>query len=528
MQTSIPQLVADLGARFQELETTFHRAYWDSQVAATPDTQRRRAALELEVRRMKGNKDHYRAVLDALDEEVHDPVVRRQLEILRLSLMGNQMGDEQRATLVELSSSIDSEFSAFRATVNGERMSDNEIVALLRKSSDLERRKEAWYASKQVGVAVAERVVDLVRTRNEIALALGFADYYRMSLELQELPEQWLFDRLDELDELTRAPYASWKEGVDDRLRKRFGVVDVRPWHYADPFFQETPSDGGVDLDPLLRERDVVSLVARTFAGWGVEIGPVLSRSSLYPADLKSQHAFCLDVDRTGDDVRILANVVPGERWITVMLHEAGHAAYDVSIDGRLPYLLHRPTHIFVTEAIAILCGRLPRRGDWLRRVADIDDATVDSLEIALGRARTADSLQFARWGLVMTHFERELYSDPGGDLDERWWSLVERFQMIDRPDHFPSGGWASKVHLAVAPVYYQNYLLGELLASQLTVAMAPRGGSPVGDPAVGEFLVDRVFRAGALMRWDSLIEEATGSELSVSAFADEIKAEPT
>ena len=39
---------------------------------------------------------------------------------------------------------------------------------------------------------------------------------------------------------------------------------------------------------------------------------------------------------------------------------------------------------------------------------------------------------------------------------------------------------WASKIHLAVAPVYYQSYLLGELLASQLDQAVreAPAASS--------------------------------------------------
>jgi riboflavin biosynthesis protein RibD len=49
---------------------------------------------------------------------------------------------------------------------------------------------------------------------------------------------------------------------------------------------------------------------------------------------------------------------VPGERWINIMLHESGHAAYDVAIDRALPYLLHRAAHTFVTEAIAILAQR--------------------------------------------------------------------------------------------------------------------------------------------------------------------------
>lgn len=523
--TSVPQFVGDLQARLQDLETRFHDAYWRSQVKATPENGSRRAQLELELRRLKGDSDIYASLQSALDEEIHDPVLEKQLDVLNRSLTGNQMDDSHRVAIVDLGTEIESDFAVFRPTVEGQRLSDNDIIEVLAASNDGRHRERVWRASKQVGATVANRIRDLVRTRNEVALALGYADFYRMSLELQELPEEWLFQRLDELDELTASPYAGWKTDLDERLRDRFGVRTVLPWHYADPFFQETPPDARVTLDKELEGIDAADAAVKTFEGWGIDIRRVIEQSDLYPRDQKCQHAFCLDVDRSGRNVRVLANVVPGERWITTMLHESGHAAYDISFDQRLPYLLRRPTHIFVTEAIAILCGRFARDPEWLRDIAGIDTATADELSRRLMQANAAESMQFARWGLVMSHFERDLYGDPEGDLDERWWHYVERFQLIDRPDDLPHGGWASKIHLAVAPVYYQNYLLGEMLASQLAATMRAECGGVVGAGGAGEFLIHRIFRAGALVRWDALIEEATGSELSAKSFSAEVAA---
>jgi peptidyl-dipeptidase A len=521
--TSVPHLVSDLEARFMDLETRFHEAYWDSQVKVTPETEARRAEIELELRRLKGDPASYQAISNIAEDDVHDPVMARQVNVLHRSLTGNQMDDAHRVALVNLGSAVESEFAAFRPTVDGRRFTDNEIHEILDTSDDLSRREDVWRASKEVGQAVAERVRDLVRTRNEVALSLGFADYYRMSLELQELSEEWLFEKLDDLEELTRAPFAAWKEGVDAELKRRFNASTVMPWHYADPFFQEAPREGSVDLDPFLRPIDPAEVSVKTFEGWGIDIRPVIDKSDIFPRDLKSQHAFCLDVDRTGRNVRILANVVPGERWTTVMLHESGHAAYDISFNKRMPYLLRRPTHIFVTEAIAIMCGRFARDPAWLRDIAGIPSSDVAQLGDSLARANAAESLQFARWGLVMAHFERDLYADPEGDLDERWWDHVERLQMIDRPDDVPVGGWASKIHLAVAPVYYHNYLLGEMLASQLSHTMMKVCGGVIGSKSAGEFLTERVFRSGAFMRWDALIEEATGTGLSATAFGADV-----
>jgi peptidyl-dipeptidase A len=522
MTQSAHRLIASLEQRIKPLEIEFHKAYWDSQIDARPEHEERRAELELELRRAKGDPEALAAVNEQLSEDLHDPVIRRQLEVLRLSLTGNQMGDEQREQVVQLSSAIESDFASYRPQVNGRALSDNDIEDFLRLSDDSEERKRVWYASKEVGAVVASRVRELARVRNQVALDLGYGDYFQMSLDLQELSEDWLFNALGDLGRLTEEPFKFWKQELDDRLVSRFGTQRLYPWHYADPFFQAPPPGGRIELDQFFDKDTAADLAHKTFAGWDIDLSGVMESSDLYPRANKCQHAFCLDVDRARD-VRILANVVPGERWVEVMLHESGHAAYDVSIDPQLPYLLRRPTHIFVTEAIAILSGRLLRDPDWLRDVAGIADSEVSEIESTLKAGLAAHSLLFSRWGLVMVHFERELYADPEADLDARWWELVERFQLVQAPDDPPEGAWASKIHVAVAPVYYQNYLLGELLASQLRATAENHAGGLIGRAQAGRFFKERLFRPGALLRWDSLIEEATGAPLSAEHFAADV-----
>jgi peptidyl-dipeptidase A len=519
------RVVSTLEGRIRELETEFRSAYWESQVAATPENERRRAELELELRRVKGDPEALNAVESALQEELHEPELQRQLEVLRLSLTGNQMDETRREAIVELSSSIESDFASHRPLVDHKRVSENEITEILKSSNDEEQRKRAWEAAKEIGELVAERVRELVRLRNATALDLGFADFYSMALELQEISEEWLFSILDELDQLTAEPFVDWKRELDGRLRERFAVDDVMPWHYADPFFQSLPVDGRVELDATLERSSATDLAAKTFSDWGIDLAPMLAASDLYPRENKSQHAFCIDIDRSGEDVRILANVVPGERWVEIMLHESGHAAYDVSLGKELPYFLRRSAHTFVTEAVAILSGRLVHDPIWLQQVAGISPAEVRLVEDALARATRAKILLFARWGLVVTHFERELYQDPEMDLNSRWWELVERFQGVAPPEGRSAPDWAAKIHIAAAPAYYHNYLLGEMLASQLRATFEQECGGLIGAAAVGELLVERVFKPGALLRWDSIVEEATGRGLSARDLAADVGA---
>lgn len=521
------RVVDDFQERLQPLEIAFHRDYWDSQVSATSENEARRARSELALRELKGDPVMLDAVNEALGDGMHEPVLRRQLQVLRVSLTANQMTDAQRREMVEVTGKVESEFAKYRPKVDGKTLSENDIQSVLETSDDSEERRRVWLASKEIGHRVGGRVRELARLHNGVALELGYADYYRMALDLQEISEDWLFGVLDELDALTRDSFARWKEELDAGLRSRFGTEDLRPWHYSDPFFQYAPDKGSdLNLDRYFSGTSTAAdLAFKTFAALGIDLAGVLEKSDLYPRDLKCQHAFCLDIDRTGNDVRVLANVVPGERWVEVMLHECGHAAYDISIDRRLPYLLHRPAHTFVTEAMALLSGRLTRDVHWLTTIAGVPGADVSPLAERLQRSSAIQSTMFARWVLVMTHFERALYRDPETDLDELWWDLVERFQLVARPDEPVPGAWASKIHVAVAPVYYHNYLLGELLASQLEEAIRERCPGGILSREAGEVLKSGLFSHGNLMRWDKVIEEATGRPLSATAFAAQVTA---
>ena len=124
---------------------------------------------------------------------------------------------------------------------------------------------------------------------------------------------------------------------------------------------------------------------------------------------------------------------------------------------------------------------------------------------------------------LVVTHFEQRLYADPDDDLDTLWWDLVERYQLVHRPDDRHAPDWAAKIHLAVVPVYYQNYLYGELVASQLHATLYDRFGGLVDKSAAGRFLVDEFFAPAASRRWDQLVADATGEPLSARHLAEQL-----
>jgi peptidyl-dipeptidase A len=517
------ELVAQLEARLRPLELDAATAWWDAANFVSPETEARRISADIAVRDALADPDVFAAIRHARSRDDLDPLVARQLDLLYEAFVPQQTPAPLRTRIVELEAEVEAAFNAFRGELDGRQVDDNEILKILRGSDDARERRRAWEASKQVGAQVAERVRELARVRNEAARSLGFRDHFALVLATSELDEDRLMATLDEVEQATREPFAQWKAELDVELARRFGcpVEELRPWHYDDPFFQEPPISGAVDLDPLFADADVEALTVRTYDRIGLDIRAALKRSDLLPREGKSQHAFCADIDRDGD-VRVLCNVTPSERWMSTMLHEFGHAVYDLEVDRGLPWLL-RTMHPLTTEGIAMLFGRLPLDASWLASVVGVDAGEVDSLRTRLARSQRAALLVFARWVLVMTTFERGLYADPDADHDTRWWDLVERFQLVARPPQRRAPDWAAKVHFAVAPVYYQNYLYGEMVASQLDATLQRVAGGLVDREEAGVYLAQRFFRPGASLRWDALMEEATGEPLSVRHFAAQL-----
>lgn len=520
-----PRALADRAEEtLRPLARARNLAWWEANTEANDENARRRAETDLAYSDALADRDLYAAVRAARPAG-GDPHTRRRLDLLHDRMLPHQVPAPLRERIVELEAAVESRFARHRGVVRGAEVDDNAIKRILRESDDPEERREAWEASKTVGAAVAEDVRELARLRNEAARSLGYRDWFALSLATDELDEGKLLATLEQADRATAEPFARWKASLDGRLAERFrcAVPELRPWHYADPFFQETPVEGGVDLDPLFEGQDVVALARRTFEGLGLEVAGILDRSDLFPRPAKCQHAFCLDVDREGD-VRVLANVVANHDWTDTMLHELGHGVYDLGFGDDLPWLL-RGTHLVTTEATALLFGALAGDREWLERVLGLSPREGGELAGPLRAARAAELLVFTRWVLVMTGFERRLYADPESDLDAAWWELVARHQLVTPPEGRRAPDWAAKIHIATAPVYYHTYLYGAIVAAQLRDALAESAGGLVDRPQAGAQLRERLFCPGQSVRWDRLVEQASGRPLSVSSLAREVAA---
>jgi len=517
-------------SRIKPLEKTKNLAYWNAAITGSSEEYERYSILEIEMKNIYSDTEDFKALSEIKKaDRIKEPLLVRQTSILYDSYLENQIDTTLLRDLVERSTAIEENFNTFRADINGQKMTNNEILVILKEETDSIKRRQAWEGSKQIGQVVANDIRELARKRNEAARTLGFSNFFEMQLTLSELNEEKLFMIFDELDTLTAGAFFKMKAKVDSSLANRYGIKprDMKPWHYHDPFFQEAPSYLDLDLDSFFEGKDIIDISKKFFDGIGLEVDGILGRSDLYEKEGKNQHAFCTDIDREGD-VRILVNIKDNASWTETTLHELGHAVYDQYIDMTLPYILRQSAHTLTTEGVAMLMGRQVKNPDWLKDMMGITEEEKEQLQGPVRELLTAFELTFSRWCQVMVRFEKGLYTDPDQDLNALWWELVEKYQGLKKPEGRDEPDWAAKIHIAAYPVYYHNYMLGELFASQMQAAIARdvlhlSAGTDLsfaGHPEVGAYLIEKIFSPGASLEWEEFVVQATGEPLSAKHFA--------
>ncbi|RPH95204.1 MAG: peptidase M3 [Calditrichaeota bacterium] len=511
------------------LQMAANIAYWEAATTGKDENFDLFSQYDLQLKKITGDQKQFEILKTLLTQTATDSLLKRQLQVIYNQFLPNQIDPLLQQRIVNQTSLVERKFSTFRGEMNGTLVNQNEIDAILKTEKNSDIRQAAWEAGKQVGEAVSMDILHLVKLRNEAAQSLGFANFHTLSLTSAEQDPDQLDALMAELQQLSEEPFLRIKAELDSILSFNYDIDrhNLMPWHYHDLFFQETPQIFAVDLDRYYENRDVVELARLFFQGIHLPVDQILLHSDLYERAGKNPHAFSTDIDREGD-VRILCNVVNNERWMETMLHELGHATYDQYQSPSTPWLLRGAAHSFTTEGVAMFFGRLSRHPVWMQEMLGLSNQERDEITAVADKYMQLKQIIFARWAMVMYYFEKEMYANPDQDLNALWWGLIKKYQHVTPPPQRIKPDWATKIHIALYPAYYHNYLLGELFASQLYEYYRDNVLKAASDEQVawveqiklGDFMRKRVFTLGAKYPWQEMIKKATGEYLSAAAFA--------
>ena len=530
-EMELKNFIQEKVAQLSKLEARVNLADWEAATSGTKEAYKKLEEAKNQYVKFLSNKEDFHFLKKWMERksEIKDPLLRRQLEVLYNYYLLNQGEPELMERINSLETEIVRKFSTYRAKIDGKEYSANDIDEILKNSTDEALRRKAWEAQKAVGRVIEAQLKELVKLRNELARSLGFKNFYEMKLRATEMDPVELFKILDKVAEITEEPFAKLKERIDREIAKKRGKSpeELMPWDYEDPFFQEAPAVFKVDLDRFYRGKDIAKLALSYYDSIGIDLHDVIERSDLFERPGKNPHAFEIDINRAGD-VRVLLNIKDNEYWMSTTLHELGHAAYSKYVDRtNLPYLLRMEAHMFATEAVAMFFEDMTKNPYWMMEVLHVKRQDIAPYARAMKEYLSAKALVFARWDMVMTHFERDMYANPDQDLNALWWRYKEKYQHLRKPEGRDEPDWAAKIHISLYPVYYHNYMLGQLLACQFYhyITQNIYGGktdvSFAGNPEIGKFFMDRVFSLGAKFRWDEMIKQATGEPLNVNYFVE-------
>jgi peptidyl-dipeptidase A len=521
-------------ATFELAETS---SYWTAANSGKKEDWDKTGLAKLALKKFHSDPKKYKLIKELLTHKKEmKQITVRSLEVAQLAFKGNQLPKDLLEKMVKSEKEIEKSFASFRGKLKGKAYSNNELMTKLKKEKKSSKRKAIWQALKAVGNNVGPKLIALAKIRNEAAKKLGFKNYWYMKIHLQEYDPAKIISLFDELEKLTAAPFKKMKKTLDKEVAKRLRIKPSKmmPWHYNNPFFQSAPPSSKINMDIFykkIKKEKIIEIAKDFFNSIGLEINDIIAKSDYYERKGKDQNAFCITINRK-DDVRTLLNIKPTAKWMDTMLHESGHAVYYKWIDGKLPFNLREAGHILMTEGIAMLFGALGKNPKWLMDNVKVNEKKIKKLKKAIFQQRKREQLIFTRWTLVMLNFEKALYDNPTQDLNKLWWDMVEKFQMVKRPKNRNSADWAAKPHFTIAPVYYHNYMMGELFAAQMRSSLskiAKHEGSTANldfknRKEFGQYFINKIFKPGMNKIWSQLVKDSTGSELSAKAFAKEIK----
>jgi peptidyl-dipeptidase A len=529
-EMELKEFIKNLEAKCVPLYKDVSVASWEAEKSGKEEEYTKAADLEFKMTQIFANKSDFEKVKKFKESgNIKDDLLKRQLDVLYNAFMGEQIDTAKTRAMIDLQSKISQAFNNFRPVVGKDTMTDNQVESTLRSSTDNKLLEETWKASKKSGALVSAQVIELVKKRNEAAKELGFKNYHEMSLKLSEQDPAEIEKLFDELDSLTRDAFASLKNDMDSFFAVRYKIKkeELMPWHYQNRFFQEAPKIYPVDLDGYYKGKDIIEVTKSYYKGIGLDIEDMLKNSDMLERKGKNQHAFCTDIDKEGD-VRVLCNTKNDSYWMNTLLHEFGHAVYSKYTDRELPFFLRDAAHTFTTEAVAMFFGRMSSNPQWMIENLGISAEEAKKIADDCKKTLRLEQLTFSRWAQVMYRFEKGMYENPDQDLNKLWWDLVEKYQMLKRPEGRNEPDWASKIHIALYPCYYHNYLMGELLASQFTYYIAKniyktddiKSINFSKNPEIGKYFIDKVFKPGMKYEWNVMIEKATGEKLTAKYYA--------
>lgn len=470
---------------------TFWKKYIREPSGDLDEIERRRSKIIL--------NDQYLSMVKEWKPKTRDVHLKRRLLVLERFLLREHV--ESKPDVFGLRNKINEEHIGFKPMVSGKEMQRSDVYEMLRKDPDGPKRKAAWESFSKLSRKVEKNVKQLMKLRNKHVKELGYESYDNYALLQNMIDKAELLDLYDELYKLSEPLLRSALDEVKDKLK----IDELQPWdisYVIDQFVR--PPDAHFSRDLIIQK---TKDLARSF-GFVPEELPIIIKQVDIPFG-----GLCFDI-KIPTDMRILSNPRDGHRFYSTLFHEYGHALHGCSISQE-SFALKQEMGCF-SEGMACLMEHFASDYDWLRENMSIPDEEIRRFL----KAHKVSRLLRLRNLIALSTFEFHAYDNPDQDLNRLWGKTRSKYLFVPENE---TPQWASQSIFTTHPIYFQNYVLADLIAAQTIAYLKKTYGKLLNNAEVSKFLIRNYYAPGASVDWPKKIRKATGRKLSANPLVQEL-----
>lgn len=346
-----------------------------------------------------------------------------------------------------------------------------------------------------------ERIIELIKKRNEKARESGYNNYAEFILESTGLGAKWFYDFTELVDKKTLPVY---KE-LFDKIKKEKGAVTIGD---VAKLQRSLPA-------PSFSSDSLYIVMSATLADIGIDYSKLPIRFVIKEADFGGN---CIGV-RIPEDMRVI--MVPNMP-IPVYLHELGHGlqwmktaiesplleGYEWCLGGTAPAFY---------EGMAQTLAGFSKHPEWYKKYARFTDEKIKGYTVN-DKFNEAAKIRF---NLINFMLEIELYKNPERDPGEIFSSLLEKYLLLENVKYPFS--LVNTLYVDY-PCYLHNYFLADIIAWQVHDALKNKFGSNyLFNKNVGEYMADTLYKDGILLEWQQILKRATGKTLDVEGYLKQL-----
>lgn len=488
---------------------------WDFYTNSTDENLHKYTVAQEEMRKLYQDKDLYQKLKEIKEIGLGDNHLDKQVKDLVKAFYDELESGEELKVLRDKQNEISQKYNSHVMTIDGEKISKSEIMKILETEKDVTLREKAYRANVNAGDVIAEDLVELVKMRNDFAKTKGYDNYFDYKIDVDyNITSEKLDELLDDVYKRVEDKCSQIYIKRQNELSQSFNIPseELKDWYYG---LLTEKSNEGIINSYLKDKAQIVNIAKQTYSQMGYDVDNMGITLDLFPRENKNTHGFAFCI-KPGKDARILANLTNNTKSLDTLLHELGHCVYDIGIDTNLPFIEQDCSSPVMTEAIAMMMGDLPKSEAILSNIVPNEKLKPFMNEL------NEDDARFVTRALQIINFEREMYKNPDQDLKLLWKNMKQKYLFRGENTEL-NNEWATIPHYLSHPGYYQNYFRAALLKAQIYNSLKSELGDISQNPKTAEILKENLFKYGASMDEEELIEKFTGKPLSGEDFCNRI-----